>query len=419
MKLLTRVSRYYVILSILFFMVGGFALSFILKGVFYRQIDENLVTDKLLIEETINTADTLPDFTSVFGHFIVVTPAGKPPKPKEYIHDTAIYDPSPRDFSHYRHMFISYKAQNGKGYFIHIYKPLAETRRLLTGILVATIIVFLILLLILVAVNYFVARRAWVPFYRTLQKLQRYEIRQDRPLELRPSNIHEFEELNKALDKMSKKIRHDFLALKQFNENAAHELQTPLAVIKSKLDLLIQQENLTAEQVDLVSTVFDAISRMSRLSQGLLLLSKIDNNQFSQEEEVDLGSVADRILGHLGEFIEHGELSVTRDYKTPLILKMDPTLADILMNNLLSNAIRHNIPGGSIHVMTDGRCFELRNTGLPPGVEPEELFERFRKGGRRTDSIGLGLAIAKKITDFYGLKIEYRYQESFHILKIC
>jgi len=89
------------------------------------------------------------------------------------------------------------------------------------------------------------------------------------------------------------------------------------------------------------------------------------------------------------------------------------------MNNLLSNAIRHNIPGGSIHVMTDGRCFELRNTGLPPGVEPEELFERFRKGGRRTDSIGLGLAIAKKITDFYGLKIEYRYQESFHILKIC
>jgi hypothetical protein len=135
--------------------------------------------------------------------------------------------------------------------------------------------------------------------------------------------------------------------------------------------------------MELLGTLFDAITRMSKLNQGLLLLSKIDNNQFSQQAEIEISIVADRLLVHLGEFIEHGGITITKDYKYPLRFRMDPALADILLNNLLTNAIRHNIPGGTITIITDQHCLEIRNTGLPPGVDTEELFERFRKGSSR------------------------------------
>jgi signal transduction histidine kinase len=217
---------------------------------------------------------------------------------------------------------------------------------------------------------------------------------------------------------MSRKIRKDFLTLKEFNENASHEMLTPLAVINSKLDLLVQNENLTEEQLRLISSIYDSVARMSKLNQGLLLISRIDNNQFPQEEEVDFTTLADRILEHLDEFIEHNEIEVIRDYLAPLRIRMSPVLAEILINNLVSNAIRHNTRRGTITIRTDGKYLEVSNTGTPLSVPPEDLFERFRKGGSRTDSVGLGLAIVKKITDHYGMKAEYKYTDGLHVLKI-
>jgi signal transduction histidine kinase len=419
MKLLSRISAYYIFFSILLFLAGGIIFTILLNNIFYRQIDENLLMEKLLIQETINHADTLPDFHSVFGHTIDVSLIRKVIKKAEYYSDTIAYDRDAQGFIPARHLAVRDNDERGRGYSIHIYKSLKETRKLIAEILIVTTIIFVLLLAMLVIVNYYVARRAWIPFYHTLSSLSHYDINRDIPLVLKPSRIHEFIRLNEALERMSKKIRRDFLNLKEFNENASHELQTPLAVIKSKLDLLVQNENLTEEQLKQIGTVYDSVARMSKLNQGLLLISKIDNNQFIQEEEVGIGLLTDRILEHLKEFIEHKEIVVTREYLKPWNVRMNPVLAEILITNLLSNAIKHNVRVGTITIRIGEDSLEISNTGMPLTVTPEDLFERFRKGGRRDDSAGLGLAIVKKIVDYYGMRVEYRHDGILHVLKIC
>jgi signal transduction histidine kinase len=419
MKLLTRVSGYYIFFSVILMFAAAMAFPLLLKNIFYSQIDENLKLEKLLVQETIDNADTLPDFHSVFGHTIDVTLVPKTRKQVEYFSDTLAYDRDAEGFVPCRHLVVRGNDQQGRGYVIHIYKPLGETRQLIFEILIITAVVFVLLLVLLVAVNYFVARRSWIPFDRTLRNLADYDINRDIPLVLTPSKIHEFNRLNQALERMSKKIRRDFLILKEFNENASHELQTPLAVIRSKLDLLIQDRNMTGEQLALIGSVYDSVTRMSKLNQGLLLISKIDNNQFSQEGEIRFSSLFELGLQHMAEFLEHRHLTVTRDYKEEKPIQMDQALAEILVNNLLSNAIRHNIDGGTISIRVSSRCLEISNTGAPLQADPDSLFERFRKDGHRSDSVGLGLAIVRKIAEHYGMNARYRFAGNLHTLNIC
>ncbi len=419
MKLLTRISGYYILFTVLLFITGIVVFPFLLKDIFYRQIEENLRLEKLLIQETINNTDTLPDFHSVFGHTIEVTLIPRVGKRVEYFSDTLAYDRDAEGFVRCRHLAVRDNDQTGRGYSIHIYKSLEETRKMILEILIVTSVIFFLLLLALVLVNYIVARRAWVPFYRTLRNLGSYDINKDIPLALAPSGILEFRRLNEALQRMSDKIRKDFLNLKEFNENAAHELQTPLSVIRTKLDLLVQDVNLTGDQLKLIGTVYDSVTRMSKMIQGLLLISKIDNNQFTQEEEILLGPLFDRGLQHMAEFISHRELSVSKDYQSEKRVRMDPALAEILAGNLISNAIRHNVDKGSVSIRITSSCLEISNTGLPMKIDPESLFERFRKGGRHSDSIGLGLAIVRTIVDHYGMKVNYSCEGDLHTLIIC
>jgi signal transduction histidine kinase len=251
-----------------------------------------------------------------------------------------------------------------------------------------------------------------------LHNLTKYEVNLPIPLELVETDIYEFKLLNHTLDKMSKKIRLDFLNLKEFNENAAHELQTPLAIIKSKLELLIQRENLDEKQLQLISAVFEATTRMSKLNQGLLLISKIENNQFIQTEPISVPQILDKTIEHFGEMIEHRHITVTKKYHHPAKLKANPVLAEIFITNLVSNAIRHNILNGYIVITVNHDSFTISNTGQILKTDPQNLFERFRKSENNPDSVGLGLSIVQKIADLNQMKVEYLHQEGVHTLRI-
>jgi signal transduction histidine kinase len=217
---------------------------------------------------------------------------------------------------------------------------------------------------------------------------------------------------------MSEKILQDYMNLKEFNENAAHELQTPLAVIKSKLDLLIQNEKMDESQMNLINSIYEATTRMSRLNQGLLLISRIQNNQFNVSEEVNIETIVDSTLVHFGEMIDLQFIRVTKQYIDPMVVHMNRTLAEILVNNLLSNAIRHNIQNGSIHITMNAKIFTIANTGPSLNVDPRQLFERFRKSDERLGSVGLGLSIVQKICTLYQLTASYNYSEGLHTLVI-
>jgi signal transduction histidine kinase len=398
--------------------VGGIIFYHVIKTVFYRQIDETLKTEKRLIEEQIDYSDTLPDFRQVFSHMIEVTVFNSPKKKFEFIKDTALYDKSSDKLLPVRQLICENTSIQDQGYIISISKPLAETTHMITTIVGALILLFFFLTGLLIFVNYFISKSIWVPFNKTLENLRKFEISRDATLVLTKTRIHEFRQLNKTLDRMSKKMRRDYVNLKEFNENASHEIQTPLAIIKSKLELLIQSEGLNEEQMGMINSVYEAAARMSRLNQGLLLISKIDNNQFHQTETVNLQKIMEKTLQHFEEIIHLKKIRIIHHFMSPACPCMNPALAEILVSNLVSNSIRHNIEEGEIRITMNSDGFEIANTGHILNIPPDELFRRFRKSERTSDSVGLGLAIVKEIVLLYQFDITYEIKENVHSIKL-
>jgi signal transduction histidine kinase len=418
MKLLTRTSVYYFAFSLLIFILAGFIFFHVIQSLFYKQIDETLVTEKKLIIEQINFSDSIPDFRTVFGHMIEVTIYNSPRIEQENIKDTMVFDNDKSEMVLCRHLIATNTSIKTKGYVISIFKPIDETKNLITAILLAMTILFISLIALLLLVNYFISKRVWVPFYRTLRNLANYDINKDEPLLLTGSTIKEFQSLNEALGRMSKKLRRDYLNLKEFNENASHELQTPLAVIKSKVELLVQNEQMSDEQMQLIHSVYDAASRMTKLNQGLLLISKIENNQFRMTEEVNFKKLIENNLIHFEELIRMKGITLSFDCVDSVKIFMNKTLSEILVSNLISNAIRHNIEDGQILIHLDNTCFKISNSGQPLTVPPQNLFQRFSKSDRHTESVGLGLAIVKQIVTLYQLDITYTYNNGFHNVNV-
>lgn len=195
-------------------------------------------------------------------------------------------------------------------------------------------------------------------------------------------------------------------------------MQTPMAIINSKLELLIQSEKLSEEQMHLIKPVYEATTRMSKLNQGLLLISKIDNNQFSATENVELEKIIEKNLENFEEIIQMKDIEVTREFTEPVVLRMNKILAEILISNLITNSIKHNVQNGRIEIMLNKKKLRISNTGQPLAIDPRKLFERFRKSDRGGDSVGLGLAIVKEIINFYQFTIEYLVSDSLHSLII-
>lgn len=418
MKLLTKISIYYISFSLVAFLIGGFIFNRVIKSIFYTQLDENLTTEKLLIVEQINYSDSLPDFRTVFGHLIEVTVFNEPKQKFGFIKTTFLFDKEKGKLIPFRHLIAEGTSIKNRGYIISIYKRLDETQNLITNILLTMTFLFLFLMALLIFVNYFSSRRVWGPFYQTLQNLNKYDISQDTPLELLKSSTKEFVLLNKALMRMSKKIRRDYFSLKEFNENASHEMQTPLAIINSKLELLVQSEKLSEEQMHLIKPVYDATTRMSKLNQGLLLISKIDNNQFAATEKIGIEKIIEKNLENFEEIIQMKNIEVRKEIEEPVVLTMNKSLADILISNLITNSIKHNVQNGRINILLNRNKLQISNTGQPLSVDPQKLFERFRKSDRSGDSVGLGLAIVKEIINLYQFTIEYLLSGSIHTLII-
>jgi signal transduction histidine kinase len=418
MKLFTRTNLYYIFFSLIAFGIGGIIFYHLLNKIFDDRIEEDLRTEKLLIQHEISHFDSLPDYQSVYGHLLQFKLFDRPRKYLERLQDTVMFDMKLEDFRLYRHLRVESTTEDGKGYVVNLFKPLDNRKMLTKDIIFSLIILFLVLSGFLIFINNVIIRRVWIPFYRTLRALNHYDLNVQVPLQLSRTDIREFRLLNETLNKMSEKILQDYQNLKEFNENAAHELQTPLAVIKSKLDLLIQHEQMDESQMSLIHSVYEATTRMSRLNQGLLLISRIQNNQFSVSEEINFEIIINNTLEHFQEMVDLQKIRVTKNIIDPMIMHLNRTLAEVLVNNLVSNAIRHNIPDGSISITMNTGSFSITNTGPSINVDPKKLFERFRKSDSRSESVGLGLSIVHRICSLYQMSSRYDYQDGMHTLVI-
>ena len=260
--------------------------------------------------------------------------------------------------------------------------------------------------------NRFLLRKIWQPFYDILNSIKHFNVASRHSIPIHQSGIDEFNNLDKAVKQMTDKIMQDYDTLKNFADNASHEMQTPLAIINSKLDLLIQDPNLGEKQILQLQAMYDAVGRLSKLNQSLLLLTKIENDQFLHSEPVSMNNLLDKKLLQLEELIEAGKLNMKVE-KENVDVEMNNYLADILLNNLLINSIRHNVENGHIDIKLNFESLVVSNTGKDGALDEKVIFDRFRKNGY-SDGTGLGLAIVKQICDKLDFDISYHYLNNYH-----
>jgi two-component system sensor histidine kinase ArlS len=286
-----------------------------------------------------------------------------------------------------------------------------------------TLGVFTLIILTLLIGLFIITRRLsmtlWKPFYETLEQIEKFEIDKTSNLKLAPNDIEEFNRLNTALNKLIEKNTLIYKSQKEFIENAAHELQTPIAIFKGKLDTLLQQPDVTEEQFEILDNLNDTTTRLNRLNKNLLLLSKIESKQYNIPEDVVLSEI---ITNQMDFFQEQSIATKIRINTTGLekniIIKTNHFLAEILIKNLFLNAVNHNIKDGIISISLDKNKLTFSNTGEPKSLPTDKLFERFSKINPSSKGNGLGLSIIKKIVENNHWKIEYFFKDNLHTFEI-
>jgi signal transduction histidine kinase len=418
LNLLTKSTYYFLILSLLAMITGGALLYLTIKKVIYKQIDISLITEKTIIQDQIEQTDTIPDFEATFGHQIEVKLLNYAIRNSQSIKDTDIYDSKTDSFTPFRYIYSKGNTIQKKGYIITIFQEISEKNELLQDISLYMFFLFFSLLLISILINYLIARRLWRPFYKSVKIAGRFDIQSDKPLDLPLTDINEFNQLNDVFYDMTRKMRNDYLNLKEFGENASHEIQTPLAVIRSKTDLLMQQKNLNKESLSLIKSINEATTKLFKLNQGLLLISKIENQAFHDKKIVSLKHILESGLENYTEILQLKKIKVEMDLTDGALVEMNDVLAEVLISNLLSNAVRFNIDNGFIRCHIDRDNLIISNAGPSMTIDPEFLFRRFHKGSDNPHSVGLGLSIVKKITETYGMNITYTCKDSVHEIRL-
>ena len=419
MKLLTKTTLYYLSMTLMLFAIGGVLFYYSLRNIINENISEDLYQTKVQVLAYVKKTGRIPQESAIGRDILFFTPSAK--EFRDAVKDTVLYNSYEDENLPFRELIFSVKTN--EGYFTATTgTPLVESDDLIESIVRSLGIVAGILLVVLFLLNWFLSKKLWKPFYKTLDSLRKFDLNKGWSGFKIPTNINtsEFKILNEEVQKMTEKIQLDYKNLKEFTENASHEIQTPLAIIRSKLELMVQAENLSAEQMKQVQDIYESTNRLSKLNQSLLLLAKIENRQFHETQAVNLKNMIENKLEQFSDMIAFKNIHLTPALSEGegVTIKMSPQLADILLSNIIGNAIRHNINEGKIILKLNNNSFTVSNTGNPLEIPGEKLFERFQKGTTSSESVGLGLSIVKQICDTYNFAVNYSYSNTMHTITI-
>ncbi len=409
MRLIEKTGRTYFRISLVALIISGSIVYFTLSYVFRRALNENLLSDIESVSRTIEEKNSIPSYYP----FIEVKTVEGQLSPGTRISDTLIFDRDEQESIPFRQI-SSERSINGKIYRITARDPLPENSDLALTIAAVTGIVLILLLLILYMVNRNLSLRIWRPFYRILADLKRFSFN-DRDFSFSPAGeLEEFNELKNDLETLTGKIINDYLMLKRFTGDASHEIQTPLAVIQSKLETLMQFPEIMDKHYEIINSAYTQTLRVSRLARTLLLLTKISNDQFPDKQIVNLSDIAEEKINFLIVSYNEKKLTVHKDICREVKKETNTFLAESLIMNLLTNAFRHSSKYATIGIILDENEMIIYNSGLPLTIDTEKLFDRFFKGDKSSSSHGLGLAIVKEICSVNNWDVRYNYENDRH-----
>lgn len=298
-----------------------------------------------------------------------------------------------------------------------VYTPTIEKLDLLRAILGWIIFLYVLLLLIILSINIWVFRKNMKPLYVLLKWLDTSQLgKKNEPLE-NTTKITEFRKLNAATMAFAERGEKLFEQQKTFIGNASHEMQTPLAICRNRLEMLMEDETLTEHQLNELIKTHQTLENLTRMNRSLLLLCKIENGQFVDTRSVCLNDILAHYLDDYKEVYAYRNITVTVTTDSSFCVEMNDSLVSVLVTNLLKNSFVHNIDGGFIYIKITANTFEISNTGEKP-LDRERIFERFYQGQKKEGSTGLGLALVDSICKANHLKIDYTYVENRHIFTI-
>ncbi|MDM1554990.1 MULTISPECIES: HAMP domain-containing sensor histidine kinase [Chryseobacterium] len=305
----------------------------------------------------------------------------------------------------------------GKPYLFTIQTNIEESHETIAVIAMITTFFFIMIVIGLLYLNRRLSKSIWKPFRDTLDQLKTFNLNSQNRIDFPSSDTTEFEELNQSLSKLIERNISAYKTQKEFTENASHELQTPLAIIKNKLDLLLQDQDLTEKQYRIAEDINKALTRSSRINKNLLLLAKIDNHQFDNSETILFDQMLTQSIDMLEEHFEQKNISVEKNIISDIKVNGNSSLTEIMINNLIINAIRHTSPGGSISIQLSDIVFEIANSGTQQ-LDETLLFKRFSKLSTDSNGSGLGLSIIQEICKFHHWTINYQFKNNHHIFSV-
>lgn len=420
MRLLQVSLRSLIVYALVLVLISIPVSFFFIENLLNEEIDESLAFRLDQFEQHVKSYELLADIEtdlSVMDRLIVDIDIKPVAQIKERIFSTVEhYDSLEKELSPYREVSTGILIQ-GKAYDLTIRTSLLDNEELVETLVLVQATLAILLAGGLLLLNRSLSRRLWKPFYDTLNQLKAYEVDKAGSFSPMKSNIVEFDDLNKAVQHLTERNRRIYLEQKEFIENASHELQTPLAVFQSKLDNLMQRASLTEYEAQEILGLEKVVSKMSRLNKNLLLLSKIDNDQFTEVDTIDVAGLAQTLVQNLQTTTDVEYLSFQTSFQ-PLVINANATLIEVLLTNLFQNAVRHGQQNGIIIIETGDKFVRISNTGMPLVMNVEKMFGRFQKETKNEKSTGIGLAIVKKICDAGGYTINYEYKNGTHVFTV-
>ena len=399
MKFLDKINRQYfwtlTILLVLASVIGYFALRIVLTN----KMKEDIFEKEYAIIKEIENGGDLPNIFPIIEVKKIVKSESVLKSYKEmYLYDEAENEEEP--FWEYTNTVEI----NNQFYLIKLRHSLLENNKMIFAIALP----ILLLLMMTFTVSFLLTRKLnetiWKDFKENLNIIENFSLTSSKVIALKQTDIEEFNRLNETIKELAGKLKNDYQILKQFTENSSHEIQTPLTIILLNLEELLQQD-LSEQSFKQVVTTINAVKRLSQLNQSLILLTKIENNQFHTTEQLIFNNIVKAKLKEFALLLEKQNVKIEYSFNDNFIVLMNEKLADILIGNLLSNAIKHNFRNGKIEIITDKNKFEICNTGDKNRLTNENIFNRFVK--ENSQSYGLGLAIVKQICDVHNLQISY------------
>ncbi len=421
MKLLSYTYRELALLLFLLMAVWGVLFYYAIIDEVVDETDDTLENyGEILMESALHDPSILETEGSLMS-FYKFTPISEEEGRhyRQVFYDATVYIELEDEDEPVRVMCTAFRMPDGQYYELKLMISILERDDMVEAMLWYLGALFLLFLICTSIGIQLVLKGVFRPLHRLLDWLHCIQPGKEVPPLDNPTKIREFRQLSDAALDMGNRSYKAYEEQKQFIENASHELQTPLAIVRGKVELLAESEGMTEQQMEQLDEIYATLGRAVKLNKSLLLLSRIENGQYTEMEDVSVDEILDELLPDLMDIYEHKQVRLIRKREEqPFIIRCNHSLAQILVSNLVKNSLLHNREEGELQVLTTPTSLVIKNTGDVP-LDGEKLFRRFYHGmDGKKDSTGLGLAIARSIALSSSLKLTYEWQDGMHTFRL-